>query len=74
MDPVSIITGLLGNLSAPENIQKLVDQGAINSLIERADKETIYAICITILAYQVQDAGVRTRAIEMLGQMASGDQ
>ena len=69
MDIASIIFDLLGNFLNPENINKLVEQGAINSLIEKADKETIYAVCITILAYQVQDPSVRKKAIEMLGQI-----
>lgn len=69
MDPVSIISGILGNLFTEKTIDRLVDKGIIDSLLKQVGPETIYPICLTILAYQVDESTVKQEAIRALVAM-----
>ena len=61
---------LLGTLLEPNSIENLLKDGGIaESLVKNMNKDSIYAICITILALRTSDSGVLKLAIEALSKM-----
>jgi hypothetical protein len=73
MEIVKIIFDIIGSdvlkdffkqlFEKPENLKWLED------LIKKADKDTIYAICLVILAMRSNDSGVIRAAVEALAEM-----
>jgi hypothetical protein len=71
VDPVSIITGFLGNLFSENTVKELVENGVVKELVAKMQPETASVICITILGYN-GDSGDRSRAIQALRDIAVG--
>ena len=65
---------LFKTLLEPDNIKKIFsDGGMIETLIEKMDKDSIYAICITILALKTNESSTIKAAIEALSKMEEAD-
>lgn len=61
---------VLNDLLGKEPFKKLLDAGTVKSLIDRMDKDTIYVLCLTVLAYG-EPAEIKIKALEIIGQMRS---
>ena len=71
---MAILSTILGLLSDPDNMKNLFSDGGIaEALVKQINKESIYAICITILALKTNEASTIKSAIDVLGRMENGD-
>lgn len=68
---LEILTSLFSQGSLTKLLDQAVDQELLAKLVEKIDGNTIYVICLTILAMKSNDSGIQKTAIETIGKMSN---